>query len=216
MKMSRVRTFGSSVAGKKQVWVGLVLLLLVIAVWTITAARRAAPESLQQRTFDVASQLQCPVCHGESVADAPSPLAQEMRSLISEQLSQGMSEQQVINYFHQRYGDQILEAPPVSGFTLVIWVGPGLALLLGLWILISVVREFRQQQPAFSIESQLDPVPADQVAAITSAAPRLSSEDRERYRALLLAEMDELEGYSHAGGTTNRETAPQVERGELA
>jgi len=165
----------------------------VAAVWTVTVVQASQPKSLDQRTYEVASQLQCPVCHGESVADAPSPLAQEMRSLIREDLSRGMSEQQVIAYFHQQYGDQILETPPTSGFTLLIWLGPLLVLLFGATILVGVVRDSRRHlavagPPAESGKASDDPTAGD--------AADLSSEERARYQALLLAEMDELEGYS--------------------
>ncbi|MGO8946816.1 MAG: cytochrome c-type biogenesis protein CcmH [Ktedonobacterales bacterium] len=176
---------------KPTFWLSLGLLLVVAVIWTVTAVRASRPETLDQRTYDVASQLQCPVCHGESVADAPSPLAQEMRSLIHEQLSQGMSEPQVIQYFHARYGDTILESPPTSGFSLLIWLGPLAALLLGLYMLVSVVVEIRKNQsPATATAGQT------QTTRHTGAGG-LAPEERERYRALLLAELDEQEGYRH-------------------
>jgi cytochrome c-type biogenesis protein CcmH len=181
---------------KPTFWVSLALVLGVAVVWTITVVRASEAKSLDQRTYEVASQLQCPVCHGESVADAPSPLAQEMRSLIREDLQSGMSEQQVIAYFHQRYGDQILETPPTSGFTLLIWLGPLLVLLVGATMLVGVVRDSRRYQAAAGspAESGL-PVEATEDLPVGDAAG-LSPEERERYQALLLAEMDALEGYS--------------------
>ena len=157
---------------KPSSWVALGLILLVAIVWTVGAVRSSQPETLDQRTLDVARQLQCPVCHGESVADAPSPLAQEMRSLIREELSQGMSEQQVIAYFHARYGDQILEAPPVTGFTSLIWLGPLLILLLSAFMLLSLVREWRVRQyaaPTMAAGCRIVPAPpASSVRKIAS------------------------------------------------
>lgn len=172
--------------------VSLALVLLVAVVWTVTVIRASQPKTLDQRTYEVASQLQCPVCHGESVADAPSPLAQEMRSLIREDLQSGMSEQQIITYFHQRYGDQILETPPTSGFTLLIWLGPLLVLLLGATMLVGVVRDSRRYQTVGG--SPLEP--AEDRAAAGDTGGLGSQEERERYQALLLAEMDAMEGYS--------------------
>jgi cytochrome c-type biogenesis protein CcmH len=181
---------------KPSFWVGLALVLGVALVWTVTIVRAAQPKTLDQRTYEVASQLQCPVCHGESVADAPSPLAQEMRSLIREELQSGMSEQEVIAYFHQRYGDQILETPPTSGFTLIIWLGPLLVLLFGARMLVGVVRDSRRYQPVAGspAESGLPVEPTDDLPV--GDAGFSSPEERERYMALLLAEMDALEGYS--------------------
>jgi cytochrome c-type biogenesis protein CcmH len=188
---------------KPSFWVGLALILGVAVVWTVTVVRSSQPKTLDQRTYEVASQLQCPVCHGESVADAPSPLAQEMRSLIREDLSGGMSEQQVIAYFHQRYGDEILETPPTSGFTLLIWLGPLLVLLFGLTMLVEVVRDsrrYRTSVPGMPLEADSPREPRDELREPgedwpAEASGGLSQEERERYHALLLAEIDALEGY---------------------
>jgi hypothetical protein len=117
-----------------------------------------------------------------------------MRSLIREDLSRGMSEQQVIAYFHQQYGDQILETPPTSGFTLLIWLGPLLVLLFGAAILVGVVRDSRR---GLAVAGTLaESGEASEAPTVGGDAADLSPEERDRYQALLLAEMDELEGYT--------------------
>lgn len=125
--------------------IALGVLLVVGTVWTALAIGSARPKSLDQRVYEVAAQLQCPVCNGESVASSPSGTAEVMRQVIRQKLQLGMSEQQVIAYFQQSYGDTILESPPKQGFTLLIWLGPLVMLLAGLVLLVTVVREW---QPA--------------------------------------------------------------------
>src|SRR5262249_49692386 len=98
------------------VFAAVALVLLVAGVWGIAASRASTSQTLDQRVRAVASQIQCPVCHGESVADSPSAIADEMRALIRQQLTAGMSEQQILQYFRDRYGDGILETPPMQGF----------------------------------------------------------------------------------------------------
>jgi hypothetical protein len=120
-----------------------------------------------------------------------------MRSLIREDLQSGMSEQQVIAYFHERYGDQILETPPTSGFTLLIWLGPLLVLLLGATMLVGVVRDSRRYHVAVAGSTAASGVAVepgeDQPVGSTGG---LTPEERERYQALLQGEIDALEGYS--------------------
>jgi cytochrome c-type biogenesis protein CcmH len=189
---------------KPSFWLVLALMLGVAAVWTVSVVRAAEAKTLDQRTYEVASQLQCPVCHGESVADAPSPLAQEMRSLIREDLRSGMSEQEVITYFHERYGDQILETPPTSGFTLLIWLGPLLVLLFGATLLFGVVRDSHRYRALAGTPAE-SRVPVDPADGTPDEDGGFSSPaERERYQALLLAEMDELEGYSSPGSGSAR------------
>jgi cytochrome c-type biogenesis protein CcmH len=91
----------------------------------------AAAADLEAQVREIALQLRCPVCQGLSVGDSPSELANEMRSLIREQLQQGKTPAQVLDYFAQRYGEWILLAPPKRGFNLVIWVLPFVLLPIG-------------------------------------------------------------------------------------
>lgn len=165
--------------------VALGLLLALGVVWGVTLYHANQPKTLDQRTQEVASQLQCPICHGESVADSPSGLASEMRSVIRQKLSQGESEQQVIQYFESRYGDSILESPPPQGFTLLIWIAPLLMLALGAYVVFVLGREWGAR-PAMAT------APPDEDAALD-----LSDEERLRLRETLLREMEADEGLSY-------------------
>lgn len=114
--------------------------MIVAAIWSYVLLVSPAPESLDQRVHDVASQLKCPVCQGESVADSPSTISQQMRAVIRQQLQQGQSEQQIIQYFVSRYGNSILWAPPKQGFTILAWIIPIAILLSGALLLVLVLR----------------------------------------------------------------------------
>jgi len=163
--------------------VALGLLLALTFVWGVTLFRAAQPQSLDQRAHDVATQLQCPICNGESVADSPSGLASEMRGLIRQKLAQGESEQQVIQYFEARYGDTILESPPAQGFTLMIWLPPVLMLALGAYVVFVLGREWAAT-----------PAPALATSAADEDLAPLSDDERRRLRETLLREMAEDEG----------------------
>ena len=108
--------------------IGLAGLLMV---YLVPVALGATAADLEARERQIALQLRCPVCQGLSVGDSPSELASEMRALIREQLQQGKTPAQVLEYFTQRYGEWILLAPPKRGFNLVIWVLPFMLLPLG-------------------------------------------------------------------------------------
>jgi cytochrome c-type biogenesis protein CcmH len=97
----------------------------------IALARSATASDLEAQVRAIATQLRCPVCQGLSVGDSPSELANEMRALVREQLQQGKTSAEVLDYFVQRYGEWILLAPPKRGFNLVIWVLPFVLLPVG-------------------------------------------------------------------------------------
>ncbi len=172
--------------------VALVVLAAAAIVWAATAIQSARGETLDQRTHDVAAQIQCPVCNGESAADAPSPVALEMRAVIRQKLAQGESEQQVLDYFAQQYGSGILESPPKQGFTSLIWLAPPLAFLAGLVLLVSVGREWRAAQTASGADPGGD--------SDTTETATMTDADRERYRLVLQRELDADEGLSSDPG----------------
>ncbi len=128
---------------RRTLFIGIAAALLVaalVAIWSLTLFATPPQETLDQRVHDVASQLKCPVCQGESVADSPALISQQMRALIRRQLQSGMTEQQSIQYFRTRYGDRILWSPPQQGFTLLAWIVPPVVLLLGALIVFLVLR----------------------------------------------------------------------------
>jgi cytochrome c-type biogenesis protein CcmH len=88
-------------------------------------------ESLDDSVNDVAHQLMCPVCQGQSVAESNSNLAQDMRQIIRKQLEEGKSKEEVIAYFVNRYGETILASPPPKGVNWLLWALPALAIVFG-------------------------------------------------------------------------------------
>lgn len=176
------------------VLVALVALVALAAVWGVLIIRAAQPPSLDQRVHSVASQLQCPICNGESVADSPSGLASEMRGVIRQKLAQGETDQQVIQYFQARYGDTILEAPPKSGFTTLIWLPPVLMLLVGSYLVFAIGREWSAPSLAMASAASVD---SDETLDLTD-------EERQRLREALLRELERDEGMP-LGGPSARE-----------
>ena len=148
---------------RRPLFIALAVLAIVGAVWSFVFLQNPPQPSLDQRVHDVASQLRCPVCQGESVADSPSQLAQQMRGVIRQQLQSGRSEQEVIQYFRTSYGDQIVWSPPWQGFTLLAWLVPIGLLLAGIILLFFVLRDWRALAPASSTAGDPEPSSVDEV-----------------------------------------------------
>src|SRR5579872_4109029 len=125
---------------KRSLLIVIAVIAIVAAVWSFAIWHNPPRETLDQRVQDVASQLICPVCQGESVASSPATIAQQMRAVIRQQLQAGQSEAQVIQYFKARYGPQIVWTPQWQGFDLMAWLVPIALLLLGVVILFYVLR----------------------------------------------------------------------------
>lgn len=120
---------------------GLGLALSVLSA-APTGAQAPSGAELDALTSSVAAELRCPVCQGLSLADSPTELSMEMKAVIREQLAEGRSPEEVKAYFVSRYGEWILLEPPASGFNLLVYVLPLVALLLGLVVVVLLVRRW--------------------------------------------------------------------------
>jgi len=133
---------------------GVIFGLILLGLGLFVPARALA-DDLDDRARAIAKKLQCPVCQTISVADSPSDLAVQMRTIIRQKLAEGWTEEQIINYFVERYGEGVLLEPPRQGFGLLAWVGPAVGIILGLGIIFGAVRAWRRTRP--EAEPALDP-----------------------------------------------------------
>ena len=154
----------------------LSIVALIAALWSFLSLNASAHKTLDQRVYEVGSQLKCPVCQSESVADSPALIAQQMRGVIRQQLQSGKSEQQVIQYFINTYGDQIVWSPPWQGFTLLAWLVPIALVLIGAVLLFFTLREWRAIPPVTADEDE-------------KALADIDEAELERYRTQLEQEL---------------------------
>ena len=75
--------------------------------------------------------LRCLVCQNQDLVDSQAPLAKDLRGQVYLMVKEGQSDEDIIRYLTQRYGDFILFNPPLKAVTWFLWFGPFLLLLLG-------------------------------------------------------------------------------------
>ncbi len=113
------------------------IITAIAALALCAAAQAAEPDellddpALEARAEKIDAQLRCVVCQSQSIAESNAPLAKDLRILVRERISMGESDEQVIDFVVERYGDYVLLKPPVQGNTLFLWGFPAAALLLG-------------------------------------------------------------------------------------
>ena len=137
--------------------------LLVLAVmfslgcpaWAGEAAPVAADPALEARVTAVASELRCLVCQNQTLADSNAPLAVDLRDQIREQMQQGASERDIVDYMVARYGDFVRYRPPFKATTMLLWAGPALLMVAGFAVLYFRLRRRRgEAQPGLSDEQR--------------------------------------------------------------
>jgi len=129
------------------------------------AASLAADPVLEARVLKVAEELRCLVCQNETIAASHADLAVDLRKQIRSQLSQGRSEQQILDFMVERYGDFVLYRPALKATTLLLWVGPFALLLIAAFTLVRAIR--RRQLSA----APLAPADADRARRLLEESP---------------------------------------------
>ena len=144
-------------------WLLCGLLVTGVAQAAIETYEFAEPSS-RERFTTLTKELRCPKCQNQDLADSNAPIAIDLRREIYRMLQEGQSDEQIVEYLVNRYGDFVRYKPAVNTRTLILWYGPAGLLSGGALLLLLIVRRRRRYQ--------------------TSNA-ELSLEERERLASLL-------------------------------
>jgi len=125
----------------------VLLISLVICFAAVGLAKEAKPAEdpeIAQRMKTLTEQLRCLVCQNETLADSHADLAEDLRKEIREQMKAGKSDQEIITFLTQRYGDFVLYKPPVKATTYLLWFGPFVLLFVGTGVLYRYLKNRRE------------------------------------------------------------------------
>ena len=95
---------------------------------------------LEERARELSKGLRCLVCQNESIDDSDAALARDLRLLVRERLVAGDSDEEVLDFVVERYGEFALLQPKFGGSNLVLWIAGPLGLLFALFIGLNMVR----------------------------------------------------------------------------
>ncbi|WP_455481085.1 cytochrome c-type biogenesis protein [Bartonella sp. B12(2025)] len=101
---------------------------------------------LESRARDISSHLRCPVCQNQSIDDSDAFLARDLRLLIRERLKMGHTNQQVIDFLVERYGEFILLKPPFNKTTWFLWLSPLIIITIGASTIFFQVRRCKHRK----------------------------------------------------------------------
>ena len=91
----------------------------------------------QSRYHRLIDELRCLVCQNQNVADSNAGLAQDLRNRTYQMIVSGQTDQHILDYMTERYGDFVLYRPPLNPLTLFLWFGPVIfltAVAISFWI----------------------------------------------------------------------------------
>jgi cytochrome c-type biogenesis protein CcmH len=127
--------------------IALVFLIFIIplSAWSKEAIPVAEDPEVEKRMLALTMDLRCLVCQNESIADSRADFSNDIRREIREQIKANKSDQEIIQFLVDRYGDFVLYNPPVKLTTVFLWFGPVVLFIIGFGTLIAYLKRRRHQ-----------------------------------------------------------------------
>ena len=127
----------------------LLALMLTGQAWAAIDTWQFKDEAQEQAFREITSQLRCPKCQNNSIADSNAMIAADMRLM-----QQGKTKGQIVDYMVARYGNFVSYEPPLTAGTVLLWLGPGLFVLAGAGVIIARARRRDIPDAALSAEER--------------------------------------------------------------
>lgn len=114
--------------------VATIMVLATMAVALAALVLTSPTDS--DRVESIGERIKCPVCQGESIANSPSEMARDMMALVGERVGEGASDEAIVDDLLASYSGAVLLDPPASGNTLILWLAPLGALVVGVGVIL--------------------------------------------------------------------------------
>ncbi|MEL0169119.1 MAG: cytochrome c-type biogenesis protein [Pseudomonadaceae bacterium] len=137
-------------------WLALGLLLVLGSASAAVDTFEFSSEQERDRFYAIGSELRCPKCQNQNIADSDAPIAADLRQEVFRLLQDGRSDEDIVDYMVARYGDFVRYKPALNRDTLVLWFGPLFFLLVGMLAVVLLVRR-RQRAVSESPDTGLSP-----------------------------------------------------------
>lgn len=118
-----------------------------LAIMTALPALAVEPDEilsdpvLESRARDLSKGLRCLVCRNQSIDDSDASLAKDLRVVVRERLVAGDSNDEVIDFVVDRYGEYVLLKPRFSIGNAALYLGGPLLLILGGFAFMRLTRK---------------------------------------------------------------------------
>ena len=123
----------------------LVMAVLLTPVFAAPVVTYDFASEEQEALFNkLSNELRCLVCQNQAISDSNAELAKDLRDEIYGMLQQGKSEEEIVEFMVERYGDFVLYNPPLKPMTWLLWFGPVFALIAGFFFVIRIIKRQKQ------------------------------------------------------------------------
>jgi cytochrome c-type biogenesis protein CcmH len=142
----------------KRIAVLLMMVLTAPLALAIDTDKAFDDPGMQARYDNIIAEVRCVQCQNQTIRDSNAMIARDLRREIRRLLTEGKSDAEVYDFLVQRYGEFVLYRPRMSGASLLLWLAPGIFLVVGAVVVFRILRK-RMTLP---IDDDTDVVATDQ------------------------------------------------------
>ena len=87
------------------------------------------------RARDISKNVRCLVCQNQSIDESSAPLAKDLRMIVRDKITEGLTDKEIYKFLTDRYGYFILLNPPFKTSTMILWALPFILFFIALFVL---------------------------------------------------------------------------------
>ena len=127
------------------------LLLSLIIFWSaqslaVIETYEFSTPDLELRYKALSQELRCPKCQNQNIADSNAPISRDLRAIVHEQLEAGATNEEIIIFLVDRYGEFVRYRPGMDSNTLWLWSAPLILLVMAVAVVLTQIRKDRDRQ----------------------------------------------------------------------
>ena len=127
------------------------LLLAVMIFWSaqslaVIETYEFSSPGLEARYKALSQELRCPKCQNQNIADSNAPISRDLRAIVHEQLEAGVTDEEIIDFLVDRYGEFVRYRPGMDANTLWLWSAPLILLVMAVAVVVTQIRKDRDGQ----------------------------------------------------------------------
>ena len=127
------------------------LLLSLMIFWSaqslaVVETYEFSTPDLELRYKALSQELRCPKCQNQNIADSNAPISRDLRAIVHEQLEAGATNEEIIDFLVDRYGEFVRYRPGMDSNTLWLWSAPLILLVMAVALVLTQIRKDRDRQ----------------------------------------------------------------------
>ena len=123
-----------------------IVLIIIFFITTFYNLGNLFSSTDSSRELNLFKEIRCLVCQSQTIHESNSELAEDIKLLIREQISEGKTDDEIKEFLVDKYGEWVLMTPRFNQYTYLLWGAPLIIFILGFWFLLNKVIRFKNNK----------------------------------------------------------------------